>query len=110
MEGNTLDDCPVKYALSILNGKWKLQIVWELHQQEKIRFNELQRRLEGISSFMLSKNLEELEQHKIVIRKQYNEVPPRVEYSLTELGKAIHPSLEILGDWGIKAHNEINTP
>ncbi|GBF34710.1 transcriptional regulator [Desulfocucumis palustris] len=102
-----MNDCPVKYALNILNGKWKLQIVWELNQQEKIRFNELQRRLKGISSFMLSKNLDELEQYRIIVRKQYNEVPPRVEYSLTELGKAIHPSLEMLGAWGIRAFNEM---
>lgn len=101
-----MEDCPVKYALQILNGKWKLQILWELNQQAIIRFNELQRRLDGISSFMLSKSLEELERNKLIIRKQYNEVPPRVEYSLTELGKDIHPALEMLGDWGIRVCNE----
>ncbi len=101
-----MSDCPVKYALSILNGKWKFQIVWELYQQEVIRFNELQRRLFGISSFMLAKSLEELEQHKIVSRKQYNEIPPRVEYSLTELGKALKPALEQLGSWGTRAYHE----
>lgn len=101
-----MSDCPVKYALSILNGKWKFQIVWELYQQEVIRFNELQRRLVGISSFMLSKSLEELEQHKIVSRKQYNEIPPRVEYSLTDLGKALKPALEQLGNWGTRAYHE----
>lgn len=101
-----MEGCPVKYALKILNGKWKLQILWELSQQAFIRFNELQRRLEGISSFMLSKSLEELEQNKLIIRKQYNEVPPRVEYSLTELGKALHPVLEMLGDWGIRVYDE----
>lgn len=103
-----MDGCPVKYALSILSGKWKIQIAWELNQQEVIRFNELQRRLNGISSFMLSKNLEELERQKIIVRKQYNEIPPRVEYSLTELGKAIHPALDMLGAWGIRAYNEIH--
>ncbi len=101
-----MKDCPVKYALQVLNGKWKLQILWELNQQALIRFNELQRRLTGISSFMLSKSLEELKQNKLIIRKQYNEVPPRVEYSLTELGKDIRPALERLGDWGIRVYNE----
>lgn len=105
-----MDGCPVKYALKVLNGKWKLQILWELSQQTIIRFNELQRRLEGISSFMLSKSLEELEQNKLIIRKQYNEVPPRVEYSLTELGKGIHPALEMLGNWGTKVYNECQEP
>lgn len=97
-------DCPVKYALDLLNGKWKLRIVWELNQQETIRFNELQRRLSGISSVMLSKSLEELEQHNIVNRQQYNEIPPKVEYSLTALGKAIDPALQALGNWGSQAY------
>lgn len=103
-----MDNCPVKYALNILSGKWKLKITWELHKQENVRFNELQRRLEGISSFMLSKCLGELEHDKVVTRTQYNEVPPRVEYSLTELGKSIQPALKLLGDWGVKAHAQIN--
>lgn len=99
-----MEDCPVKYALDLLNGKWKLRILWELNQQETIRFNELQRRLSGISSVMLSKSLEELERNKIVNRRQYNEIPPKVEYSLTDLGKAIDPALQALGNWGSKAY------
>ena len=95
-----LDECPVHYALTKLNGKWKLLIVWVLTKNEMIRFNELQRKLSGISALMLSKNLQELEEDKIVIRVQYNEVPPHVEYSLTELGKAIEPALSMLGEWG----------
>lgn len=104
-----MEGCPVKYALDLLNGKWKLRILWELNQQESIRFNELQRRLSGISSVMLSKSLEELEQNKIVNRQQYNEIPPRVEYSLTVLGKALNPALQALGAWGSKAY-ELNNP
>ena len=53
-----MEGCPVKFALGLVSGKWKLRILWELNQQEVIRFNELQRRLEGISSVMLSKSLE----------------------------------------------------
>ncbi len=97
-------DCPVKYALDLLNGKWKLRILWELNQQETIRFNELQRRLSEISSVMLSKSLEELEKNQIVNRRQYNEIPPKVEYSLTSLGKAIDPALQALGNWGTQAY------
>lgn len=104
---DSLEDCPVKYALSLLSGKWKLRIIWELNQQETLRFNELQRRLEGVSSFMLAKCLEELEQHKILLRTQYNEVPPRVEYSLSDLGRDIEPSLEMLAEWGLKAKSRI---
>ena len=97
-------DCPVKYALDLLNGKWKLRILWELNQQETIRFSELQRRLSGISSVMLSKSLGELEKNQIVNRQQYNEIPPKVEYSLTSLGKAIDPALQALGNWGTQAY------
>lgn len=60
-----MEGCPVKFALGLVSGKWKLRILWELNQQEVIRFNELQRRLEGISSVMLSKSLEELERARL---------------------------------------------
>lgn len=104
-----MNECPVKFALGLLNGKWKLRIVWELSQNNILRFNELQRCLEGISSVMLSKNLEELENCKIVSRKQYNEIPPKVEYSLTPLGQAIKPALAALGEWGVCAYEAINS-
>lgn len=97
---NNLNDCPVQYALSILSGKWKFPIVWMLSQHEFIRFNELQRSLNGISNLMLSKSLQELETDQIVNRHQYNEIPPRVEYSLTELGKSLQPAIHSLGEWG----------
>ena len=94
-------DCPVKYALDLLSGKWKLRILWELNQQEPIRFNALQRRLNGISSVMLSKSLEEMERCKIVDRKQYNEIPPRVEYALSPLGESMRPIIKSMESWGL---------
>lgn len=103
-----MEKCPVEYALTLLIGKWKLQIIWAIIQAKTIRFNELQRRLNGISSLMLSKNLQELERNKIVIRHQYNEVPPRVEYSLSELGSALESALSALGEWGTIAYHAIN--
>ncbi|WP_099466793.1 winged helix-turn-helix transcriptional regulator [Konateibacter massiliensis] len=96
--------CPVTYALSILDGKWKLSIVWVVGTENTIRFNELKRKLDGISNIMLSKSLQELENDHIVIRKQYNEIPPRVEYSLTDLGISLIPSLDLLGEWGKTAY------
>ena len=101
-----LYNCPVIYALSILNGKWKLSIIWHLTQQESIRFNELQRNLNGISNLMLSKSLQELQNDKIVSRMQYNSIPPRVEYSLTDLGRSLQPVLKMLGEWGDMAKKE----
>jgi len=94
------DNCPVTFALSMLNGKWKLPIIWEISQEKTIRFNELQRRLKGISNLMLSKSLQGLESDKIISRHQYNEIPPRVEYSLTFFGKSLIPALQLLGEWG----------
>lgn len=102
-----MTDCPIRYALSLLNGKWKLLIIRELSLRGTLRFNELQRSISGISSVMLSRSLEELEQNKIVSRRQYSEIPPRVEYSLTELGEGITPALKALGDWGVRAY-ELN--
>lgn len=101
-----MDKCPVQYALDLLNGKWKLRIIWELSQRGTVRFNELQKYLGGISSVMLSKSLNELEKHKIVNRKQYNEIPPKVEYSLTSLGKEINPAFNTLAEWGLRAFQE----
>lgn len=103
-----MEKCPIEYALALLIGKWKLRIIWTIIQAKTIRFNELQRRLKGISSLMLSKNLQELERDKIVIRHQYNEIPPRVEYSLSELGNALESALSELGEWGTNAYNAIN--
>lgn len=97
---NTYYNCPVIYALSLLNGKWKLPIVWILAQHEPVRFNELQRQLNGISNLMLSKSLQELEKYQIIERHQYNEIPPRVEYTLTALGKELKPAFKSLAVWG----------
>ncbi len=95
-----MEECSVKYALNILTGKWKLYIIYVLSQEKRIRFNELQRKVGPISAIMLSKNLQELEGDGLVFRKQYEEVPPHVEYSLTELGKRLTPALDALGQWG----------
>lgn len=104
-----MDPCPIKYALYILNGKWKFHIIWELSKQESIRYNELKRQLKGISNMMLTKNLQELQNNHVVDRIQYNEVPSRVEYSLTQLGKELLPALGEMSQWGekVRDYNQI---
>lgn len=97
--------CPVTYALSILDGKWKLPVVWVISNEEVIRFNDLKRKISGISNIMLSKSLQELEADHVIIRTQYNEIPPKVEYSLTKLGESLTPVLDLLGQWGESAYN-----
>lgn len=100
-----MKDCSVEYALDLLTGKWQMHILWCLCQEEIIRFNELKRKLPGISNNALAKSLRELEENNIVLRIQYNEVPPRVEYSLTDLGKSLKPILILLSKWGTDVIN-----
>lgn len=92
--------CPVIYALDILGQKWKLPILWCLFEEEKIRYNELKRQIKGITNMMLTKSLRELEEDNIIIRTQYTTIPPKVEYSLSERGKALLPVLSELSKWG----------
>ncbi|WP_035789907.1 winged helix-turn-helix transcriptional regulator [Clostridium beijerinckii] len=93
-----LENCSIEYALTILNGKWKLLTIWIMSQNGILRFNELQRKVDGISSLMLSKNLKELEEDALIIRRQYNEIPPRVEYELSELSQKLIVALQHLGE------------
>lgn len=106
MEDISSDQCPVLYALSIIGQKWKLPLLWYLHEKENTRFNELKRRMPGITNMMLTKCLRELESAGLVHREQYDVVPPKVEYSLTEQGKALLPTLNELYKWGeAQMHN-----
>jgi len=105
-----MEGCSVGYAMEIINGKWKLLIIWNIGMEKTIRFNDLQRKVEGISSLMLSKNLKELESDGLVIRRQYNEIPPRVEYELTDVGLKLGSVLQKLGEWGEEVHRQKNSP
>lgn len=90
----------MKYALDLLAGKWKLYVLYVLMQSGCIRFNELQRQVGNISALMLSRTLGELEDSGLVLREEFDAIPPHVEYSLTELGRALTPALDSLGEWG----------
>jgi DNA-binding HxlR family transcriptional regulator len=94
-------ECPVIYALEIVGQKWKLPILWYLYKKESTRYNELKRRVNGITNMMLTKSLQELELHQLITRTQYYTVPPRVEYALTQRGQALIPALNALYDWGV---------
>ncbi len=100
MESCYIEGCYIEGALKAIGGKWKILIIWAISQNEVIRFNDLQRKVDGISSLMLSKNLKELEKDSLVIRHQYNEIPPRVEYKLSEFGQRLTVVLKSLGKWG----------
>ncbi len=92
--------CPVRYSLEIVGGKWKLPILCILASGEPARYSTLKRKLGNVTNMMLAQSLKELEATGMVHREQYNEVPPRVEYSLTEKGTSILPILVKFGEWG----------
>lgn len=102
--------CPVLYALDIIGQKWKLPILWYLHEKESTRYNELKRRIPGITNMMLTKSLRELETDGLVKRHIYDTIPPKVEYSLTERGINLLPALNELYKWGEKQMMLIKKP
>ena len=97
------DRCPLILALDMIGGKWKLPILWYLSHSEHLRFSELRRRVSGVTSMMLSKCLRELESDGIVSRTELSSAPPRVEYALTDSGRALVPILNGLYAWA-EAH------
>lgn len=93
--------CPVEVTLDLISGKWKVMIIYYLLDGTK-RFNQLQRDLNGITHRTLSKQLKEMEDDGIIIRTDYGEIPPRVEYSLSALGQSLKPVLTAMHKWGEK--------
>lgn len=94
------DVCPIVYSLDILGRKWKMPVICELDKHGVLRYHELKKQVHGITNMMLSQTLRELEGCGLVSRTQYNQIPPKVEYSLTEAGRSILPALFQLADWG----------
>lgn len=104
---DTVKKCSVEASIDVFGGKWKSIILWHLLMDAPIRFNELQRRVNGVTQRMLTKQLRDLEESELVHREVYPEVPPKVEYSLTKTGKTLGPILHSLRDWGDKYANSI---
>lgn len=101
MQGKQPYSCGLGPALDVIGGKWKALILWEIHAEPR-RFGELRRRVPGISEKMLIQQLREMEADGIVHRKVFHEVPPKVEYSVTEFGASLDDALAPLADWGEK--------
>lgn len=98
--------CPVEVTLSLIAGKWKVMIIYYLLKGTR-RFNELQRDLKGITHRTLSQQLKEMEESGLIIRKDYREIPPRVEYSLSPRGQSLAPVLSAMHKWGEKNTNAL---
>lgn len=103
---SNFDNCPLTFALNIIGGKWRLPIIWALSKNGTMRYNELKRNIDGITNMMLTQSLKDLELDGIISRKQFMEIPPRVEYSLTANGEELIPALKALADWGKKMKND----
>ena len=99
-------NCPITPLLLILQGKWKNQVLYELCIKEPIRFGELKKNLVGITNTMLTNSLRELETDGLISREQFNEIPPRVEYSFTQKGRDLMPVFYAMMNWGFKYENK----
>ncbi len=100
MISQNTNDCPVETTVKMIGGKWKIIIIARLIYFGQYRFSKLKRSIPTINERMLSRQLRELEEDGLIFRKVYAEVPPRVEYGLTENGKTLIPVLQQLAEWG----------
>ena len=92
--------CPVLYTMSILGQRWKFPILWHLAEEGSLRYNELKRGIPLITNIMLTQSLRELENSYLIERKDFDTIPPHVEYSLSERGKTLIPILNSIHEWG----------
>lgn len=99
--------CPLELSIDLIGGKWKTIIIWQL-REKTLRFSQLKRRLPGITQKMLTQQLRDLENDGLIFREVYPQVPPKVEYSLTDYGQTILPILKSLFKWGINYSSEFD--
>lgn len=100
-------NCGMGYTLNLIGGRWKAGILWAIVEKGTLRFSEIRDQLSGITERMLAKQLDELEEDELVNRIVYPEVPPRVEYELTDLGQSMRPMLQQMSDWGEMHQNKM---
>ena len=91
--------CAMEFTINLIGGKWKALILWHL-AEGILRFNEMKRIFPEVTQKMLTQQLRDLEKHKLIKRKVYAQVPPKVEYSLTEFGRSLMPVLYTMNQWG----------
>lgn len=94
--------CPMEFTMNQIAGKWKLVILWHIYDKKIIRYGELKKSVNEITHKMLSNQLKALVESELVHREMYNQVPPKVEYSLTEKGESLVPILRQMYNWGLE--------
>ncbi|MDO5376784.1 MAG: helix-turn-helix domain-containing protein [Clostridia bacterium] len=109
MEKKELPLCPVETTLTLISDRWKVLILRDLFTGTK-RFGELKKSLSGISQKVLTANLKDMEASGLLTRKAYPEVPPRVEYTLTETGESLKPIISAMFDWGMEYKRKNHSP
>lgn len=102
--------CSVDFAFRRIGGKYKGRLLWYLHLNQVMRYGELRRAIADITPKMLTQTLRELEEDHLISRTVYNEVPPRVEYALTEVGQELIPFIDHLRAWGVQRMQKENIP
>ena len=102
-----LPPCPVELTLLLISNKWKVLIIRDLLEGTK-RFSELKKSITNISQKVLTSNLREMEENELLTRKVYPEVPPRVEYTLTDIGYSLKPLLDDMDKWGTWYRSEVS--
>lgn len=105
IEKANFEDTGFSYTLSLISGKYKMVILYCLMEFKVVRYNELKRYIKSISHKTLSSSLKELERDKLIVRKEYPQIPPKVEYSLSEKGQSLMEILDQLCVWG-ESHRE----
>ena len=100
--------CAVDYAFRRIGGKYKARILWHIHSSTILRYGELKRTLPDITTKMLTQSLRELEDDSLINRKVFHEVPPKVEYTLTDISKELIPSIKLIMEWGDKQMKQKN--
>ena len=109
IQNATFPDCPIRNVISHITDKWSLLVLYTLEQKEVLRFKDLWRQIPDISQKMLTSTLRHLEDDGIIIREVFTEVPPRVEYRLSERGNSLMPHLDALIIWGLEHFSDIIT-
>lgn len=98
--------CPLEYGLDVFGGKWKSRVICVLSAKETMRYSEIRKEMTNITDAVLAATLKELIADGIIDRVQFNEIPPRVEYSLTEKGKSVVPILQTICKWAGAYHKD----
>lgn len=110
-EAGQVEDAPtadlLQYALAAVGGKWKMRVLWVLRNGTSLRYGEIKLKITPITDMMLSQSLRELAAAELIVRQQYQQIPPKVEYQITPPGAELIPAVELLNAWALKYYKGV---